>query len=386
MPVMNTPLIYLNNAATSWPKPPGVLAAVDESVRQPFSEAGRSAGGLSSDCVLDARESVARYFHAPCTDNVVFCANATDALNMLIQGFAKKEGKPFHAVISEADHNSVIRPLRTLEAEGRCRITVVPVTGSHVEASAVAESLTEDTRLVVLSHGSNVLGSVQDISTIGKLLKERGIFFIADGAQTAGLVPVDLGSLPVDAFVFTGHKYLFGFPGTGGFFIRDPTRVTPTRQGGTGTDSKNVFQPVSMPERFEAGTHNYPGLISLAAGIAFLEQTGADAVARCIREQNAIFLKEFLATDAIQVYNPSPDLPVISFNIRGLGNDDAGFILRKMYGIVTRTGLHCAPLIHNRIDGGSGCVRISPSFLTSREDCRHAAECIREMADHVHCS
>jgi len=208
-----------------------------------------------------------------------------------------------------------------------------------------------------------------------------GDIFIADGAQTAGLVPLDLGKLPVDAFVFTGHKYLFGFPGTGGFYLRDPARILPTRQGGTGTDSKNPFQPEGMPERFEAGTHNYPGLVSLAAGIAFLEQTGADAVTRCIHKQTAIFLEEFLATDAITVYNPAPELPVISFTIRGLGNDDAGFVLRKMYGIVTRTGLHCAPLIHERIDGGSGCIRISPSVLTPRVDCRRAAECIREVAD-----
>jgi len=383
---MDPSLIYLNNAATSWPKPPGVIAAVDEALRLPFSEAGRSAGGLSSDCVADARGTVARYLHAPDPNHVIFCANATDALNMLIQGFAKMEGKPFHVITTETDHNSVIRPLRTLEAEGRCRVTVAPCTGSHVEPAAVAEAIRPDTRLAVISHGSNVLGSVQDIAAIGRLLQERGIFFVADGAQTAGLVPLDLGSLPLDAFVFTGHKYLFGFPGTGGFYLRDPARIAPTRQGGTGTDSKNPFQPENMPERFEAGTHNYPGLVSLAAGIAFLEQTGADAVTRCVRRQTAIFLEEFLATDAITVYNPAPELPVISFNIRNLGNDDAGFVLRKMYGIVTRTGLHCAPLIHEQIDGGSGCIRISPSVLTPLEDCRRAAECIREVADRANSS
>jgi selenocysteine lyase/cysteine desulfurase len=139
-----------------------------------------------------------------------------------------------------------------------------------------------------------------------------------------------------------------------------------------------------MPEKFEAGTHNYPGLVSLAAGIAFLEETGADAIARSITRQAGIFLREFSGTDTIQVYNTNPDLPVISFNLRDLENEDTGFVLRRMYGIVTRTGLHCAPLIHDRIDGGHGCVRISPSILTPDETCRSAAAAIREVADSVH--
>jgi len=381
---MEPPLIYLNNAATSWPKPQSVLAAVNESLAMPFGEAGRSAGGLSTDCVADAREAVARHFHAPETDYVIFSANATDALNTLICGFAKKEAAPFHAIISDLEHNSVIRPLRTLEAEGRCRITVVPSTGARVDPDAVSAALCPDTRLAVLSHGSNVLGSVQDITAIGKILQDHGVFFVADGAQTAGLVEIDLGRLPIDAFAFTGHKYLFGFPGTGGFFIRDPGRVAPTRQGGTGTDSRNFLQPQEMPERFEAGTHNYPGLVSLAAGISFLEETGQGAITQGIRTQTGIFLKAFSGTDTIRVYNPSPDLPVVSFNFHDLGNDDAGFILRRMYGIVTRTGLHCAPLVHDRIDGGRGSVRLSPSFLTTEEECSSAATSIREVAENAH--
>ena len=383
-PAMEPPLIYLNNAATSWPKPPGVIAAVNDALALPFGEAGRSAAGISSDCVADAREAVAQYFHAPETDHVIFSANATDALNTLISGFAINEAGPFHAIISDLEHNSVIRPLRTLEAGGRCSVTVVPSTGARVDPDAVAAALRPDTRLAVLSHGSNVLGSVQDISTIGKLLQDESVFFIADGAQTAGLAQIDLGRLPLDAFVFTGHKYLFGLPGTGGFYIRAPGKAASTRQGGTGTDSRYPLQPQGMPEKFEAGTHNYPGLISLAAGIAFLEETGADAIARSITRQAGIFLREFSGTDTIQVYNTNPDLPVISFNLRDLENEDTGFVLRRMYGIVTRTGLHCAPFIHDRIDGGHGCVRISPSILTPDETCRSAAASIREVADSVH--
>ncbi|MFA5331612.1 MAG: aminotransferase class V-fold PLP-dependent enzyme [Methanoregula sp.] len=380
-----TPMIYLNNAATSWPKPPEVIAAVNESFLTPFNEAGRSTNTLSTDCVSDARQTVARYLGAPEPDHIVFGSNATDALNMLIQGFARKHKEPFHVLLTELDHNSVIRPLRTLEAEGKCSITVVPCTGTHINPSAVAEGIRPDTRLMLMAHGSNVLGSVQDIAAIGKTLHEQGIYFVVDGAQTAGLVPVNLSDLPVDAFVFTGHKYLFGYPGIGGFYIRDPDQVASTRQGGTGTHSKSPFHPDSLPEKYEAGTHNYPGIISLAAGIRFLSRKRMDSVKEVTRVQNRIFLDAFSGCGSISVYNPDPELPVISFNFDMLGNDDAGFILRNMYGIVTRTGLHCAPLIHEKIDGGVGCIRISQSCLTPTDDCRRAAEIIVEVADHAHC-
>ncbi|MDD1702196.1 MAG: aminotransferase class V-fold PLP-dependent enzyme [Methanoregula sp.] len=381
---MGAPVIYLNNAATSWPKPPEVIAAVTEALEQPFSEAGRSTPGLSADCISEARAAVARYFHAPEPDHLVFCASATDALNMLIQGFAKTQKDPFHVLMTELDHNSVIRPLRALEADGRCRITVVPCTGAQIDPSDVAGAIRPDTRLMVMAHGSNVLGSVQDISAVGKILRERGIFFIVDGAQTAGLVPIYLGSLPVDAFVFTGHKYLFGLPGTGGFYIRDPAKVAATRQGGTGTNSRSPFQPVSMPDKFEAGTHNYPGIISLAAGVRVLERTGIDVVMKSSRDRNAVFLHQFPGNNALEVYNSEPELPIVSLNVKAIGNDDAGFVLRTMYGIVTRTGLHCSPLVHDRIDGGGGCIRLSPSLLTSIKDCQRAADVICEVADRAH--
>jgi cysteine desulfurase / selenocysteine lyase len=381
---MDTPLIYLNNAATSWPKPPEVLAAVRASLDQPFSESGRSSPGLTEDCVAGARETVARFFRAPEPENVVFCASATDALNILIQGFAQAQGAPFHVLLTELDHNSVIRPLRALEAEGICSVTVVPCSGTHISPASVADAIRPDTRLMVMAHGSNVLGSVQDIASVGRLLHEQGIFFVVDGAQTAGLVPIDLADLPVDAFVFTGHKYLFGLPGSGGFCLRDPDRIAVTRRGGTGTDSRSPNHPLTMPEKFEAGTHNYPGIISLAAGVQFLERTGTDAVMRSTRDNNATFLNKFRNDDTLGIYNAEPELPVISINLKAIGNDDAGFILRNMYGLVTRTGLHCAPLVHERIDGGSGCIRLSPSLLTPSGDCERAAGIICEVADRAH--
>jgi len=376
--------IYLNNAATSWPKPREVIDAVADSLTHPLSEFARSTDGLTRDVISDARSAAAGFFHVPDPDHIVFTANATDSLNILIAGFAQQEQTPCHVIITELDHNSVIRPIRAMEASGKCRVTVIPCMEGRVNPAEVSDAICPDTRLMVMTHGSNVLGSVQDLPAIGRILHEREVFFLVDGAQTAGLVPVQPERLPLDAFVFTGHKYLFGLPGTGGFWIRDPDRIATTRHGGTGTNSRSSVHPQELPEKFEAGTHNYPGIISLRAGIEFIERQSQEEVLKGSMDRTGIFLRTFRDIEDLVLYNQSPDLPLIPFNFRNIGNDDAGFILRKMYGIIARTGLHCAPLVHERFTGGAGCVRLSPSYLTSREDCVLAAESIREVAERAH--
>jgi selenocysteine lyase/cysteine desulfurase len=224
---------------------------------------------------------------------------------------------------------------------------------------------------------------VQDIRTIGDILHDHGIFFIVDGAQTAGHIPISLKDLPVDAFVFTGHKGLLGVPGTGGFYLRNPETIEPVRFGGTGTDSFSLLHPRGMPERFETGTHNYPGLAALAAGVAFINESGLASIADKSRRQTAFLIRELKEAANITVYHDHPGLPIVAFNIRGLENDDVGFMLARAYNIIARTGLHCAPLVHQAIDGGQGCVRLSLSWGTTDEECRAAADAIREIAEHA---
>src|SRR5690606_38391112 len=236
------------------------------------------------------------------------------------------------------------------------------------------------TRLMVMTHGSNVLGSVQEIRSIGKILHDYGIYFIVDGAQTAGHVPVNLKELPVDAYVFTGHKGLLGIPGTGGFYLRDPEAIAPVRFGGTGTDSFSLLHPRGMPERFEIWTHNYPGLAALAAGVEFIEGRGLASIMEKAERQTAFLIRELKQEENITLYNEHPDLPIIAFNIRGLQNDDVGFMLARGYHIIARTGLHCAPLVHKAIDSGEGCVRLSHSWFTTDEECQIAADAIRGIA------
>ena len=374
------PLIYLNNAATTYPKPHEVLEEVAACLRQPVHEPGRTTGNGSTDYPSVTREALAAFFHTSPPEHFIFTQNATDAINLLIHGFVKKAGAPFHAVTTELEHNSVLRPLTTLSQEGAITLSVVPFRDCMVSLAAIKQAIRPETRLVVMTHGSNVLGSVQDIRPIAEYLNANDIFFVVDGAQTAGHFPIDLSDIPVDAFVFTGHKALFGIPGIGGFWLRDPDAVAVTRQGGTGTDSRMLTHPADMPMRFEAGTPNYPGIASLYAGVRFITLTGLDTIERKTKDLTGCFINELKAEKNIVLYNKQPDLPVVSFNITGIDNHEAGFILARAYNVITRTGLQCAPLVHERIDGGKGCIRASFSYFTTREECKTAADAIREVA------
>jgi len=373
-------LIYLNNAATTWPKPPEVLEEVAACLRVPVHEAGRTTGSGSMDYPSAAREALAAFFHTGPPEHFVFTRNATDSLNLLIHGRVKKEKMPFHTITTALEHNSVLRPLTTLEQEEAITLSVVPFEESRVGLSAVKDALQPETRLVVMTHGSNVLGSVQDIKPIAEYLSANEIFLIVDGAQASGHIPVDLADLSVDAYVFTGHKALFGISGIGGFYLRDPDAVAVTRQGGTGTDSCTLTQPPGMPERFEPGTPNFPGAASLLAGNRFINGVGIRDIERSGRDLTDRVIAELKRTKGITIYNEKPDLPVVAFDVSGIDNQDVGFILARAYNIITRTGLHCAPLVHERIDGGKGCIRASFSHFTTLDEIETAAAAIREVA------
>ncbi len=380
MIIDQNPLIYLNNAATSWPKPPGVLAAIEKSLSLPVFGSGRTTGTQGEDYITQAREGLSAFLGGDPPEHLVFTHNATDSLNILISGFLAGIKEECHVLTTALDHNSVLRPLCEYEQQHFIKLGIIPFEGCFVRPELIEAAIRPDTRLMVMTHGSNVLGSVQDIRTIGDILHDHGIYFIVDGAQIAGHIPVSLRDLPVDAFVFTGHKGLLGVPGTGGFYLRDPEAIVPVRFGGTGTDSFSLLHPREMPERFEIGTHNYPGLAALAAGVRFIKEKGIASIMEKAEKQTAFLIRELKREENITIYNEHPDLPIVAFNIRGLENDDVGFMLARAYNIIARTGLHCAPLVHRAIDGGEGCVRLSTSWFTTDEECRIAADAIRRIA------
>jgi Selenocysteine lyase len=247
----------------------------------------------------------------------------------------------------------------------------------------VLDAVTKETKLLVMSHASNVLGSVQNVPEIAEICRERGIFLIVDGAQTAGHMPVDFARLGADAYVFTGHKALFGIPGTGGFILANPDEIAPTRFGGTGSRSKELFQPLEMPDKYETGTQNFAGLAALGAGIDFIQSRGLAAIHEQGLQQSANLIRVLKEEENIAIHYESPEVPVISCNIRGLNNDDVGFILARRYGVITRTGLHCAPLVHEAVDGGAGSIRLSLSAMTTDDEVKAAAKALQEIAQNA---
>ena len=372
------PPIYLNNAATSWPKPQSVKDVLAKSLELPVFGSGRTTGTQGIDYVSLAREKAAGLFHAD-AEQIVFSQNATDSLNTLINGFLLKN-KGCRAVATALDHNSVLRPLFENQRAGNVALDIADFSSGKVSPDVISELIRKDTKLVVMSHASNVLGSVQDVEAVSEILHDKGIFFIVDGAQTAGHINVDVEKIGCDAFVFTGHKALLGVAGTGGFYLKDADSIAPSRFGGTGTRSSELYQPNEMPEKFECGTQNVTGLAALAEGISYVESLGISEIHARAKRQSEYLISRFREAENIRVHYETPEVPVISFNIEGLSCEDVGFILSRKYGIVTRTGLHCAPLVHEKIDGGAGSVRISLSCFTTDVECKTAADAILEIA------
>jgi selenocysteine lyase/cysteine desulfurase len=376
-------LIYLNNAASTWPKPDAVLTYVQEAILAPYLEPGRTTLEGEIDYPKEARLELSSFFRTDDPDRYVFTRNATDSLNILIHGFAAGQADPFHVITTDLEHNSVIRPLKALEREGKISLSVIPAgDDGHIHPDALSEKIIPKTRLAVINHGSNVIGTVQDIRTIGSLLQEEGIFSIIDGAQTAGQIPIDLSKTGIDAFVFTGHKYLFGLPGIGGFFLQSPDEVVPLQQGGTGFDSGALFHPMEMPVRFESGTPNFPGIASITAGLRYISGIGLDQVISHTSCMSRYIFGRLSRLEPLILHTPTPDTPVISFNIQGVDPEDVGLFLGRAHAIVTRTGLHCAPWLHNRLTGGGGSVRISISYLNTMEQCRTVCDIIEGIVQH----
>ena len=375
------PVIYLNNAATSWPKPQRVKEVLAESLEHPVFGSGRTTGTQGIDYISLAREKAAGLFHAD-AKQIVFTHSATDSLNIIISGFLKKN-RGCHAVATALDHNSVLRPLHEFQRDGILRFDIADFAEGYVSPDTISSLIRKDTKFAVMTHASNVLGSVQDVRAVADILADKDIFFIVDGAQTAGHIAVDVEKIGCDAFVFTGHKALLGVAGTGGFYLKDAEQIAPTRFGGTGTQSSELFQPEDMPEKFECGTQNVTGLAALAEGISYVKSRGvADIHAQGMR-QTKYLVSRFREAENIRIHHETPEVPVLSFNIEGLSCEDVGFILSRKYGIVTRTGLHCAPLVHEKIDGGAGSVRISLSCFTTDAECTAAADAVLEIAENA---
>ncbi|MGB9919512.1 MAG: aminotransferase class V-fold PLP-dependent enzyme [Moorellales bacterium] len=377
-------MIYLNNAATSWPKPEAVYRAADQALRQLTGSPGRGAheGALTGGRILlETRELLAALFGVKEPEKIVFTANATEALNLALLGTLRPGD---HVITSSLEHNSVARPLAALRAQG-VEVTVVRCSPEGaLDPAQVEEAVRPNTRLICLTHASNVTGALLPVEEIGALAKKHGLLFLVDAAQTAGEVPIDVEAAGIDLLAFTGHKGLFGPPGTGGLYVRHPERLRPLKYGGTGSASESLDQPELVPDKFESGTTNLPGIAALGAGASFVLQTGLKAIQDHTRELTGWLLEGLKAIPGITLYGPpgvNRRIPVISLNLQGISAGEAAAWLAANYNLVARSGLHCAPLAHQTLGTlATGTLRLSPGYFNTKEEIETALAALQELA------
>lgn len=374
-------MIYLNNAATSYPKPSCVKEAVQACLED--VPASQFRGGMQigkKDIEEACRERLGRLLGISEYSRIYFTSGATEALNTVLGGLLL-DGE---ILVTQTEHNSVLRPVRNLLSAQKLEMKVIPCEkDGRITLAALESSVTSRTRAIVVNHCSNVTGCIQDMDMVGRFVEKHGLIFIADVSQSAGCIPIDAEKWGADALVFTGHKSLMGIQGTGGFYIRPGLRLIPLKFGGTGTDSAKLVYENDDYE-YEPGTHNLPGITALYAGVGFILETGVEIIHKKERNLMEILYEELERIPGIQVYGNKETCrgPVLSMNFTGLSPSDSAYILGDTYGITVRAGLHCSPLIHQAMGTGArGTVRVSVSWFTTEEEIRSFIKAAEEIAE-----
>lgn len=378
--------VYLDNSATTYPKPEEVYTSVFNYMKNIGANPGRGgyANALEGDRIIyNCREALMKLFNFDKLENVIFTANITQSLNIVLKNVIK-DG--WHVITSSMEHNSVLRPLSTLKETKNIDLDIIECSAEGViNVEDFKNAIKPNTKLVALTHASNVIGSIQPLEEIGKICREKNIYFVIDSAQSAGAIPVDFYKIRCNALTFTGHKSLLGPQGIGGFLIDDALNkeALPFIEGGTGSLSQSIIQPDFLPDKFESGTLNAPGVAGLLSGINYIMKEGITAIQEKEQELCQHFINELLNIPSIKVYgfkNAALRTPTISINSSKINNAELGFILDREYGIMSRTGLHCAPLAHKTMGTfPEGTLRFSLGPFNDKKDINYALHALNSI-------
>jgi cysteine desulfurase family protein len=381
-----TEIIYLDNGATSFPKPEEVYVAMDRFFRRAGVNPGRSGYDLcieAGELLEDTRALLSKFFHGTDPNRLVFGYNSTDALNLIVWGMLQ-DGD--HAISTTLEHNSVLRPLWHVARDKGVEVDYLPFDSrGFVDPNDFRKKFRPNTRLVIVNHGSNVIGTVQPVAEIGRLCRERGIPFAIDASQTAGKIPVDMEAMNLDVVAFTGHKSLMGPTGIGGLCVREGIEIRHTRAGGTGVRSAVRPHLDEYPYRLEYGTPNILGIAGLSAGVRWIEQQGLAAIEAHemkLTKQLRDGLREIPGVTLYCQDDLANHIGVLAFNVAGLEAADTGTMLDVDYNIACRTGLHCAPLVHEQLgtDKIHGAVRFGIGPFNTEEHILTAIAAVRDIA------
>ncbi|KMK77904.1 aminotransferase class V-fold PLP-dependent enzyme [Alkalihalobacillus pseudalcaliphilus] len=379
-------MIYFDHAATSFPKPKEVGEAMLAAVNEYGANPGRGGHALSERAaatITKTRNELAAFFYAPAGKHVWFYQNATMALNQAILGFPFEEGQ--HVVTTAFEHNSVLRPLNRLVEEKRIDVTYVePNEEGFISVNDLKMVMTEQTKMLVVTHASNVTGAMIDLKKVAEMAKQYGAILLVDASQTAGTVPINMEELGIDLLAFAGHKSMLGPQGIAVLMSREDYQLKPLITGGTGRDSELPGQPVTWPERYEAGTLNTPGVAGLLAGLEFIKQESLKKI--YTHEQNLlrICLEGLAAISNITIYSPkqgNEQMAVVSFRIENIGSHEVAMILDQHYQICVRAGLHCAPRTHHSLASiDTGLIRASFGPYNTEDEVYTFIDAIKQIA------
>ncbi len=379
-------MIYLDNSATTYPKPEEVYRYMDSFYRKNGVNPGRSgfdAAIETEEIVQGTRKLLTELFNGDDPNRLTFSYNASDSLNMVLQGLAQKGD---HVVTTMLEHNSVLRPLHHLQLGGIIGVTHVPFNEKgYVDPDDIRKAIRKNTRMVVVNHCSNVIGTIQPVAEIGKICRELGVFLVVDASQSAGAVPIDMKAMCIDVLVFTGHKCLMGPTGIGGSYVMEHVPIRGTRFGGTGVRSAQKTHLEEFPYRMECGTLNIVGVAGLNAGVKWVMEQGIENLHQREMQLWDQMRKGLQQLDPVRIYcaeSPENHNPVLSFNVAGFDSGDVGTMLDVDYNIACRTGLQCAPLVHQGLgtDKIHGTVRLSMGPFNTEEHIRRAIEAVAEIA------
>jgi cysteine desulfurase / selenocysteine lyase len=385
--MMNRDIIYFDNAATSWPKPKATIRAIESCLHDTGGSPGRSGHSMSIDAgraIFNTREALAGILGIDDPLRIVLTKNATESINIAVFGLLKPGD---HVITSSMEHNSIMRPLRVMETRG-IELTILHCSATgELDPGVIVPVIKKNTKAIFLTHASNVTGTILSVADIGRIAREHGLVFCVDAAQTAGALPIDIGSMDIDLLAFTGHKSLFGPQGTGGLYIRKDIEkvISPLMRGGTGSRSEYEEQPDFMPDKFESGTPNTAGYAGLTAGINFILSQGLDTINAHEKRLTELFLQGIGSVDGVTIYglkDASRRIAIVSFNIRGIDPAEAALELDERFDIMSRPGLHCAPSAHKTIGTfPAGTVRFSFSYFNTVEEINRAVDAVRFLAN-----
>lgn len=377
-------MIYFDNAATSFPKPKIVYDEIMDAMMNYGANPGRSGHKLAmkaSRGMFSTRESISKLFNIKNPLDIIFTFNCTESLNVAIKGILKAGD---HVIATSMDHNSVLRPIKSLEKIGISNTIVMGDKEGRINPEDIEKAIKEETKMIVTTHISNLTGTIIDIKEVGKIAKAHRLLYLVDAAQSAGVYSIDVEDMHIDMLAFPGHKGLLGPQGTGGLYIKRGIDMAESFQGGTGSISYSLTQPEVMPDKFESGTPNAPGIIGLGAGIEYILEIGIDNIRQKELKLTKKFMDEAGKIDGIKIYGPldmDQHAPVVSLNIKDADSSEVSYILNEEYNIAVRPGLHCAPLAHKTIATfEQGTVRFSFGYENTDEEIDLAIKALKEIA------